>query len=84
MYCLNKLRIVKTPIAAAISQISQTPLGVALYSSNLYLPSGEPKKAEVPYPAAHGPFHRLIGSQQETCLMLILNAMLFLLLLLYY
>lgn len=85
IYCLNKLGIVNTPIAAVISQISQSSLGFALCFSNLRLPSEEPEEAgEGPCPAAHGPFHRLISSQQETCLMLIITTMLFLLLLLYY
>lgn len=56
IYCLNKLGIVNTPIAAVISQISQS-YWVLLWFSNLRLPLVEPEEAgEVPCPASDGHF----------------------------
>lgn len=84
-YCLNHLGIAKTPIAAVISHISQSSPCFALRFSSLLLLSEEPGEAgEAPCPAAHGPFHRLIGSQREICPTLRITTMLFLLLALYY
>lgn len=86
IYCLNNHGIAKTPIAAVISHISQNSLRFALrFSSLLLLLPEEPGEAgEVPCPAAHGPFHRLITSQREICPTLIITTKLFLLLALYY